>query len=279
MMLIVDRNALNIYAPLTCHCKVKRYSTQRVAYTKKLSLIHGEPVSHNEKEELVIPDLLEDATPEEILQAGVTAAAGPVQIACSFSVEDLTIINMVHELKLPVGIFALDTGRLNEETYQVAEGITERYGVSINWHFPKPELIEELLRAKGPYSFRESLENRHECCKIRKVEPLGRALEGLRGWVTGLRRDQGTTRTDLPSLEIDQMHGGILKINPLINWNDSMLQDYAKKHRLPVNRLHAQGYPSIGCAPCTRAIAEGEHPRAGRWWWENPEHKECGLHR
>jgi len=235
-------------------------------------------MSHTESQ-LNVPQVSENAQPEEILAKGVASAGGAVQIACSFSVEDLVIIDLVHKLKLPVGVFALDTGRLNEETYQVAEGILERYGINIDWYFPQAEAVEELLRAKGPYSFRESLENRHECCRIRKVEPLGRALSGLKGWVTGMRREQSTTRTELAPIEVDVLHGGLLKINPLANWSESQVWEYAKQHRLPVNRLHAQGYPSIGCAPCTRAIAEGEHPRAGRWWWENPEHKECGLHR
>ena len=239
---------------------------------------HGEPVKNTEPQ-ATVPQLPEDAQPEEILVKGVAAAGGAVQIACSFSVEDLVIIDLIHKLKLPAGVFALDTGRLNEETYQVAEGITERYGIAIDWFFPRREEVEELLRAKGPYSFRESLENRHECCRIRKVEPLGRALEGLAGWITGMRKEQSTTRTELSCIEIDTLHGGLLKINPLANWSEAQVWEYAKTHRLPVNRLHAQGYPSIGCAPCTRAVAEGEHPRAGRWWWENPEQKECGLHR
>ena len=228
---------------------------------------------------ITLPQLSADAQPNEILAKGVAAAAGAVQLACSFSVEDLVIIDLSHELRLPVGIFALDTGRLNEETHQVAEGIAERYGVSIDWFFPQHREVEELLRAKGPYSFRESLENRHECCRIRKVEPLGRALSGLKGWITGMRKEQSTTRTALPCIEIDVLHGGVLKINPLANWSEAQVWEYAKKQRLPVNRLHSRGYPSIGCAPCTRAIAQGEEPRAGRWWWENPEHKECGLHR
>lgn len=228
---------------------------------------------------ITLPYLSDDAQPKEILEAGLAIAAGPVQLACSFSVEDLAIIDLAHELKLPIGIFALDTGRLNEETYQVAERITERYGISINWFFPKHEDVEELLRGKGPFSFRESLENRHECCRIRKVEPLGRALDGLKGWITGMRKEQSTTRTALPCIDVDVMHGGLIKINPLTNWSEAQVWEYAKKHNLPVNKLHAKGYPSIGCAPCTRPIAEGEHPRAGRWWWENPEHKECGLHR
>lgn len=226
-----------------------------------------------------IPSLPADATAQEILRQGVEAAKGIVKLACSFSVEDTVIIDMIHKEGLPVGIFALDTGRLNEETYEVADAITERYGIRIDWYFPKNEAVEKLEREKGLHSFRESLENRHECCGIRKVEPLGRALAGLAGWVTGLRREQSVTRTDLAAIEIDESHGGILKLNPLLEWSEDQVWDYAKQHHVPVSRLYDQGYRSIGCAPCTRAVAPGEHARAGRWWWEDPEHKECGLHK
>lgn len=227
----------------------------------------------------IIPEIADNATAEDILQIGFNAADGPVKLACSFSVEDVVIIHMARELGLPVGVFALDTGRLNEETYEVADAITDRYGVEIEWFFPRHDAVEKLLRAKGPYSFRESLENRHECCHIRKVEPLGRALKGVGGWITGLRREQSVTRAGLAPIEIDELNGGILKINPLLEWSESQVWEYAKANSVPTNRLHKQGYPSIGCAPCTRAVAPGEHPRAGRWWWENPENKECGLHR
>jgi len=176
-------------------------------------------------------------------------------------------------------IFALDTGRLNEETYEVAESVSMRYGISIDWYFPDRDAVESLERREGLFSFRESLEKRHECCSIRKIEPLGRALAGLSGWITGLRGEQSVTRGDLQAIGVDEANGGILKINPLLDWSEKEVWEYADRKRLPVNRLHRQGYPSIGCAPCTRAIRLGEHPRAGRWWWEDPEHKECGLHR
>jgi len=226
-----------------------------------------------------IPFLPENAAAPEILQAGLTAAGGPVKLACSFSVEDVVVIDLIRELDLPVGIFALDTGRLNEETYEVAEAVSERYGVPIDWYFPEREAVEKLEREKGLFSFRASLENRHECCRIRKVEPLGRALAGLAGWVTGMRREQSVTRAEIAPIEIDTAHGGILKINPLVSWTEAEVWAYAEKRRIPLNRLHKLGYPSIGCAPCTRAIKAGEHPRAGRWWWEDPENKECGLHK
>jgi len=226
-----------------------------------------------------IPQLPVEVTPQEILKAGADAAQGEVKLACSFSIEDVVIIDMIKEIGLPIGIFALDTGRLNEETYEVADAITERYGIPIDWYFPRNEAVEKLERGKGLFSFRESLDNRHECCRIRKVEPLGRALRGLAGWVTGLRREQSVTRTGLAPIELDEANGGIFKINPLLEWSEQQVLDYARERAIPVSRLYALGYRSIGCAPCTRPVAPGEHARAGRWWWEDPEHKECGLHR
>ncbi|WP_305043488.1 phosphoadenylyl-sulfate reductase [Geoalkalibacter sp.] len=227
-----------------------------------------------------IPAQLTDRhSSQEILRIGLQAANGPVALACSFSVEDVVIIDLLQEVAPATPIFALDTGRLNEETYETAEAVRERYGVRIDWYFPERAAVEQLERDKGLFSFRESLENRKECCRIRKVEPLGRALAGLSGWITGLRREQSVTRDALEPLESDAAHGGILKINPLAFWSSAQVWDYAERRRIPVNRLHRQGYPSIGCAPCTRAVQPGEDERAGRWWWENPEHKECGLHR
>ena len=226
-----------------------------------------------------IPDVPLNTTPQEILRAGIEAAKGPVSLACSFSMEDIVIIDLALELGLPLGVFALDTGRLNEETYEVADAVAERYRLKIDWYFPKHDEVEQLERTEGLFSFRESLDKRHACCAIRKVEPLSRALRGLSGWVTGMRRDQSITRGDLKGIEWDDLNGGILKINPLIDWSEEQLLAYTEEHRLPKNRLYGQGYRSIGCAPCTRAVKTGEDARAGRWWWENPENKECGLHR
>ena len=221
----------------------------------------------------------ESVTPENILRSGIEAAGGPVSLACSFSLEDVAIIDIAHKAGLPLGVFAIDTGRLNEETYEVADALTERYRLKIDWHFPRHKDVELLERTRGLFSFRESMENRLECCAIRKVEPLARALKGLKGWVTGMRREQSPTRSDLRAIEKDELNDGILKINPLIDWSEAQLVNYSREHRLPQNRLYKQGYRSIGCAPCTRAVSEGEDARAGRWWWENPDNKECGLHR
>ncbi|PLX92086.1 MAG: phosphoadenylyl-sulfate reductase [Desulfuromonas sp.] len=214
-----------------------------------------------------------------ILKKGLSLVRGEVALACSFSVEDIVVIDILQQVAPDVRIFALDTGRLNEETYEAAEQVSQRYGIAIDWYFPERQAVEDLERREGLFSFRESLEKRHACCHIRKIEPLQRALKGLAGWLTGLRREQSVTRNDLLAIEVDAAHGGILKLNPLLEWSEAELWQYAEQRRLPVNRLHRQGYPSIGCAPCTRAIEPGEHPRAGRWWWEDPAHKECGLHR
>ncbi len=161
----------------------------------------------------------------------------------------------------------------------MAEEIRRRYGNVIEWYFPDKDATQKMINEKGLFSFRESVENRKECCHIRKVEPLQRALERHCGWVTGMRREQSITRTDLMPLEFDPVNGDILKINPLSYWTSEQVKTHAEQQKLPINRLHNQGYPSIGCAPCTRPVKPGEDQRAGRWWWEREEHRECGLHR
>ena len=221
---------------------------------------------------------LAGAPPEEVLRWALGRFGRGLAIASSFSVEDCVVIDMAHALAADVRVFALDTGRLPEETYQTAERVRAKYGLEIEWQFPDRVRVEALLRQKGLFSFMDSLDNRHECCGLRKVEPLGRVLAGLDAWVTGLRREQAVTRTDTPVVELDAGHGGLGKLNPLIAWSEAQVFAYADERRVPVHPLHKRGYPSIGCAPCTRAIKPGEHPRAGRWWWENPESKECGLH-
>ncbi len=231
------------------------------------------------KKELKLEQFSPNTPAETVLRSGLALANGPVTLACSFSKEDVALIDLVERLNLPVTVFALDTGRLPEETYAVAEALIQKYSLQIEWYAPDNLALQELLIAKGPLSFYESLENRKECCRIRKVEPLQKALAGKGGWITGLRREQGETRQELQPLEWDSSNGGLLKVSPLVFWNDTQLDDYIREHRLPVNRLYKEGYTSIGCAPCTRAIAEGEPARAGRWWWEDPTVKECGLHK
>ena len=213
-----------------------------------------------------------------ILRWAIERFGRRLAIASSFSIEDCVAIDVAHAIDPDVRVFALDTGRLPDETYMTAERVRAKYGTEIEWQFPEREAVERLERTKGLYSFRDSLDERHECCGIRKVAPLGRALADLDAWVTGLRREQSVTRTDTSEVELDAGHGGLAKVNPIIGWTTEQVRAYATERRVPIHPLHDRGYPSIGCAPCTRAVAPGEHPRSGRWWWENPENKECGLH-
>jgi phosphoadenosine phosphosulfate reductase len=199
-------------------------------------------------------------------------------IASSFGVEDVVLIDLASRHAPSVRVFTLDTGRLNPETYEVMEAVRNRYGLALEVYSPSAPDTEALVRRGGLFSFRQSLEARHECCRIRKLEPLARALAGRAAWVTGLRREQSPTRTGVPVAELDAAHGGIVKVNPLAAWTEKQVWAYVAERGLPYNRLHDQGFRSIGCAPCTRALKPYEDVRAGRWWWENPEQKECGLH-
>lgn len=226
-----------------------------------------------------IPEIDTQANPLEIYRIGRNLTEGPLALACSFSIDDVVLLDLLREHLREFQVFAIDTGRLPEETYRTAESVVERFGLQIEWYAPNNAALEQLTRKKGLFSFRESVANRRECCRIRKVEPLQRALQGRAGWITGLRRGQGVTRQDCDAIEIDSTNGGLVKINPLVFWTQQQVLDHAETRRLPVNPLHRQGYPSIGCAPCTRSISSGEDERAGRWWWEDPAHKECGLHR
>jgi phosphoadenosine phosphosulfate reductase len=222
---------------------------------------------------------LRGADPAAVVKWAVARFGARIAVASSFSVEDCVVIDLVYKASGgKTRVFALDTGRLHDETYLTAERVRMKYDLEIQWMFPRREAVEQLIRVKGLYSFRDSLDNRHECCGIRKVEPLGRALGELDAWFTGLRREQSVTRTDGAEVEIDAAHGGMTKVNPLIGWTMADVRAYAKANGVPVHPLHDKGFPSIGCAPCTRAIQPGEHPRAGRWWWEDPENKECGIH-
>jgi phosphoadenosine phosphosulfate reductase len=197
-------------------------------------------------------------------------------IASSFGVEDVVLIDLAAQHAPRLRVFTLDTGRLPPETYEVMEQVRRRYGISIESYFPDRAAVEKLEREKGFFSFKRSIEERKECCAIRKLEPLSRALAGRDAWVTGLRREQSPTRAAVETVEIDER--GLFKLSPLADWSEAQIWKYARERQVPLNALHAQGYPSIGCAPCTRPVAPGEDVRAGRWWWESPEHKECGLH-
>lgn len=201
-----------------------------------------------------------------------------IALATSLQAEEMVILDIAWKTNPGVRVFTLDTGRLHEETYMIMEQIREKYGISVESYFPQRQAVEALERERGFYSFRRSVEERKYCCGIRKVEPLGRAVNGLDAWITGLRREQAVTRGMVGKVEADESHGGIIKVNPLADWSGEQVWDYIRAHDIPYNALHDVGFPSIGCAPCTRAIKPGEDIRAGRWWWEMPETKECGLH-
>ena len=215
---------------------------------------------------------------EEIIRWAGETFGSDIKAASSFGAEDVVVIDLIAKTAPEISIFTLDTGRLHDETYKVMESVRAKYELPMQTMFPNGEAVELLVAEKGYYSFLESVENRKECCAIRKVGPLKRALSDATAWMTGLRRDQSVTRTDTPAIEWDEGNG-MLKVNPIIEWTNEDVWAYIKENNVPYNELHDKGFPSIGCAPCTRAIKEDvEDIRAGRWWWENPEFKECGLH-
>jgi phosphoadenosine phosphosulfate reductase len=199
-------------------------------------------------------------------------------IGSSFGAEDVVLIDLLAGIEPRPRVFTLDTGRLPQETYDLIDAVRRRYGIEIEVFLPQAERVEAMVRAKGVNLFHDSIDNRRECCAVRKVEPLGRALATLGGWVTGVRRDQITTRAATPKFGDDPQHPGTWKVAPLADWSSDRVWQYIRDHDLPYNALHDRGYPSIGCAPCTRAVEPGEDERAGRWWWEQPDQRECGIH-
>ena len=202
----------------------------------------------------------------------------PAVFSSSFGAEDMVVLDLIARDGLAIGIFTLDTGRLPEETLALIDRVRSRYVLPVDVLSPSPALLEPFVRTHGVNGFYDSVELRKTCCAIRKTEPLARALAGKKAWITGLRREQSITRADVSYYEFDAEHG-LAKFNPLIDWSEGDVWAYIRGRDVPYNALHDQGYRSIGCAPCTRAVEPGEDVRAGRWWWESPEHKECGLHR
>lgn len=202
---------------------------------------------------------------------------GEVVFSTSLGYEDQVISDLILKNNINIGIFTLDTGRLFAETYMTLQKTNNRYDTKIKVYYPQTDAVENLVSTKGPLSFYESIENRKECCFIRKVEPLNRALKGAKIWVTGIRAEQSGNRHDMPRLEWDEAHQ-LFKFHPILHWSFEEVKQYVKSNGIPYNPLHDKGFVSIGCAPCTRAIQEGEDFRAGRWWWEDESKKECGLH-
>ncbi len=202
---------------------------------------------------------------------------GKIVFTTSFGYEDQVITDIIFKNNLPIEVVTLDTGRLFKETYKVFSQTIDKYKKNIKVYFPNSPAVEKMMTEKGPFSFYQSIDNRHECCNIRKVEPLNRALQGVNIWITGIRADQSPNRLNMQFFEPDNARQ-IIKFNPLLNWDLNMVINYINQNNVPYNVLHNQGFVSIGCEPCTRAIKPGDDFRAGRWWWEQNSDKECGLH-
>jgi len=220
---------------------------------------------------------LETLDAEALVRFGLERFGQRIAIASSFGLEDVVLIDLAARTGIPFRVFTLDTGRLNQETYDLIDRVRNRYDVDIEILFPDPTEVEPMVTAHGPNLFYDSIELRKRCCHVRKVAPLQRVLSTLNAWMTGLRRDQNTTRTLVPKVEVEELTGR-LKLSPLADWTWDAVRAWVRENRVPYSVLHDRGYPSVGCGPCTRAVSEGEDLRAGRWWWENPETKECGLH-
>ncbi len=218
-----------------------------------------------------------DQDPQELLRHFMLRYGSRIALSSSLGMEDQVLTDMMLRIDRNARIFTLDTGRLFPETYRLMDSTNLHYNIKMEVFVPQSEALQRVLREEGVNFFYESLEKRHLCCQIRKLEPLSRAFGTLDAWVCGLRRSQSVTRGDMRRIEWDEKHG-LLKINPLIDWTEEMCREYVQENHVPYNKLHDQGYPSIGCQPCTRAVRPGEDIRSGRWWWESPEHRECGLH-
>lgn len=231
-----------------------------------------------------VKDLLarfENKAPEDILKYFLSRFSTPpksrIALASSLGAEDQALTHMILTIRPDARIFVLDTGRLYAETYALMGRTMKQYGMRYEIFFPDASDVEEMVSAHGPDLFYESVENRRLCCEVRKIRPLRRVLSTLDAWITGLRKGQSATRDRTDKIEWDEANG-LIKINPLADWNDADVWEYIRKHNVPYSILHDRGYPSIGCAPCTRAVQPGEDMRSGRWWWETSGHKECGLH-
>lgn len=225
-----------------------------------------------------INQLLQGKTAEEVITWFLKDFDGKVALSTSLGAEDQALTYMISQTDKAAHIFTLDTGRLFPETYDLIDLTSKKYGISIRVMFPDAARVEAMVNEKGINLFYDSIENRKLCCNLRKIEPLKRAFSGLDAWICGLRRDQSVTRKEMQLVEWDE-NNGLIKVNPLIDWTEEQLWSYLKSNFIPYNKLHDAGFPSIGCQPCTRAVMPGEDVRAGRWWWENPETKECGLHK
>ncbi len=222
---------------------------------------------------------IENLNPADIIKWAINNfGASNLVFASSLGIEDQIITHIILNITKEIKIFTIDTGRMFQETYDLIERTEERYNFKFHIYFPDYKDVEDMVSEKGINLFYYSIENRKLCCKTRKIEPLQRALKGTNCWICGLRKEQSITRENINAIEYDDVNG-LYKLNPLFKWSLVQCWEYVKLNNIPVNNLYNKGFPSIGCMPCTRAVKKGEDIRAGRWWWENPEHKECGLHK
>ena len=233
----------------------------------------------NEVLGLIENDVAESWSTHEILTWAVGKFGSRLTLSASFGApEGMVLGDMLHKIDPESRVFVLDTGRLHPATFDLIDRVRDRYGKNVEVVFPNSADVEAMVRSNGVNFFYESLESRKRCCQVRKVQPMRRHLAGFDAYVTGLRRDQNLNRADTKKVEIDSANGGLVKLNPLADWTHERVLDYVGEHTVPINRLHREGYPSVGCEPCTRAVGPGDDPRSGRWWWENDDTKECGLH-
>lgn len=253
------------------------FKTRQLLY--KFEGFKNEEDMANEMERLTgeLNNLLNPDFPEDTLRYFTQKYKGKIALATSMGCEDQVLTHMIAGIDNSTKIFTLDTGRLFPETYDLIEKTNARYKINIEVYFPRQQQVEEMVKEKGINLFYYSIENRKRCCHVRKIEPLKRAFQGLEVWICGLRKNQSVTRVNNKLVEWDEQND-LIKVNPLINWTEEQVWEYIRANNVPYNTLHDKGFPSIGCQPCTRAIMPGEDVRSGRWWWEKPEEKECGLH-
>lgn len=221
---------------------------------------------------------LAGSSPHEVISYFFNKFPNQIALSTSLGLEDQALTEIVASIDKNAQVFTLDTGRLFPETYDLIDRTSKKFGINIQLYFPDSKSVERMVNENGINLFYDSIDNRKLCCRIRKLDPLARAMKGYKGWITGLRKEQSVTRTDMKLVEWDD-NNNMIKINPLIHWSEEDVNHYIEAKNIPVNPLHNKGFASIGCQPCTRAIEEGEDIRAGRWWWEDPDTKECGLHK
>lgn len=217
-------------------------------------------------------------TPQDILEWCIKELNQNIALATSFQAQGMVLIDMLMKIDNNARIFTIDTGRLNQETYDVLDAVRSKYNNKIEVLFPDRNEVEDMVKEHGMNLFYKGVENRLMCCQIRKNNPLNNYLKTLDGWITSIRREQTAARAEAEKFEIDTLHENILKVNPIVDWSEKMVWDYINTNKVPYNKLHDIGYPSIGCEPCTRAVEKGGDPRSGRWWWETDSAKECGIH-